>query len=265
MSDATYIHGTDAEEQARLAKLGDLTDEAFVRFLEVRPADAVLDVGSGLGNLARRVARLVPQGEVCGVERSAQQLAKATTDGLTNLRFVQGDAHALPFADARFDVAYCRYLLEHIADPAKALREIHRVLKPGGKVFAQENNVLVNTFDPECSRFDHVWRQFAALQGMLGGDALIGRKLYRLMREAGFGRVELSIQPEVHHAGQETFQVWVENLIQNVRPAEGQLAAKGLLTTKEIREGVEELRRLMQDNTASAYFYWNRAVGVKEG
>jgi SAM-dependent methyltransferase len=264
MGDATYIHGTDAEEQARLAKLGELTDEAFVRFLEVRPADVVLDVGSGLGNLARRVALLVPQGEVQGVERSADQLAKATRCAAPNVRFLQGDAQALPFDDGRFDVAYCRYLLEHVGDPARALREIRRVLKPGGKVFAQENNILVNLFDPECPHFDRVWAQFARLQGLLGGDALIGRKLLRLFHEAGFTGVRLSIQPEVHHAGMPTFRLWVENLIQNVRPAEGQLVEKGLLTPDELRRGIDEARALMEHPSGSAFFYWNRAVGVKE-
>jgi SAM-dependent methyltransferase len=263
MSEAAYIHGTDPQEQERLATLGELTDEAFVRFLEVRPGDAALDVGSGLGNLARRVAGLIPNGEVWGVERSAVQLARAKERAGGNLHFLQGDAHALPFEEGRFDVVYCRYLLEHVAGPAKVLREMRRVLKPGGRALAQENDVLVNTFDPDCPRFDHVWRQFARLQELLGGDARIGKKLYRLFRDAGFADVRLTIQPEVHSAGMATFRVWVENLIQNVRPAEAELVGRGLLTAEELREGLAELRRLKDDETASAFFYWNRAVGVK--
>ncbi len=264
MSDDAYIHGTDPAEQARLARLGELTDEAFAQFVDVRPTDAVLDVGSGLGNLARRLAARVPAGEVWAVERSAEQLARAAGHAPPNVHFRQADAHALPFPDGRFDVAYCRYVLEHVADPLQVSREMYRVLKPGGRAFAQENNILVNTFDPECPAFDRLWERFARLQALLGGDALVGRRLYRLFRQAGFARVDLSIQPEVHHHGMPTFAAWVQNLIENVRPVEGQLVAHRLATSNEVREGLGELERLLHNDLASAWFYWNRAVGWKD-
>lgn len=262
MSEAAYIHGTDPEEQARLAKLGDLTDEAFVAFLEVPPGGSVLDVGSGLGNVARRVALRNPDGQVWGVERSEEQLAKAPRD-VPGLTFRQGDARSLPFDDGRFDVAYCRYLLEHVSDPVGVLREMRRVLKPGGRAFVQENDILCNALDPPRPAFDRLWRQFARLQELLGGDALIGRKLYRLMCEAGFADVRLGIQPEVHHHGLPTFRPWLENLIGNLRPVERVLVEKGLATEDEVRRGVGELRSLIDDPSGSAFFYWNRAVGMK--
>jgi ubiquinone/menaquinone biosynthesis C-methylase UbiE len=264
MADATYIHGTDPDEQARLAALGELTDAAFVDFVQLNAHDRVLDVGSGLGNLARRVAQRVPQGKVWGIERSAEQLARARCDDLPNLLFQQADAHAIPFDDGVFDIVYCRYLLEHVTEPVRVLREMHRILKPGGRAFVQENNILINTFDPDCPRFDHVWRQFAQLQTLLGGDASIGKKLFRLFREAGFARVELSIQSEVHHHGTPAFRPWVENLIHNVKPVAEQLVAHGLATADEIRRGVEELQCLVENPAATALFYWNRAIGLKK-
>jgi ubiquinone/menaquinone biosynthesis C-methylase UbiE len=262
MSQAAYIHGTDPEEQVRLAKLGDLTDEAFVAFIDLPPGASVLDVGSGLGNVARPVALRIPGGDVWGIERSEEQLAKAPRD-LPNLQFHQGDAHALPFEAGRFDVVYCRYLLEHVSDPVRVLREMRRVLKPGGKAFVQENDILCNTLDPPCPAFDRLWRQFARLQELLGGDALIGRKLYRLMSQAGFEDVQLSIQPEVHHHGLPTFRPWLENLIGNLRPVERAFVEKGLATVEDVRRGVEELRSLIDDPSGSAFFYWNRAIGTK--
>jgi SAM-dependent methyltransferase len=262
MADPTYIHGTDPDEQRRLAKLGELTDDPFLRFLEFGPDSAILDVGSGLGNLARRVAAAAPAGEVWGVEHSAAQLARAAADR-PNLHFVQADAHALPFPDGRFDVVYCRYLLEHVADPAGVLREMGRVLRPGGRLFAQENDILVARFDPDCPHFDALWRRFVQLQVLLGGDALIGKRLLRLFHAAGFTDVRLSIQPEVHWAGTPTFRDWVVNLIDNVRPAERLLVEKGLATPEEVQRGLDDLRRLLPDESASAFFYWNRARGQK--
>jgi ubiquinone/menaquinone biosynthesis C-methylase UbiE len=257
-NDTTYIHGTTPQEQQRLAALGELTDDAFVRFLRFEPNHSILDVGSGLGNLARRVAALVPRGEVLGIEQSPDQLARATSN-LPNLHFFQGDAHALPFPAGRYDVVYCRYLLEHVREPLTVLREMRRVLKPGGQVFLQENNILINDTDPECPCFDHIWQQFAKLQERLGGDALIGKKLFRLLRQAGFDQIELSIQPEFHHFGSPVYRPWLDNLIGNIRSGQARLVAEGLADKTDIEAAVEEFERLKENPLGSAFFYWNRA------
>jgi ubiquinone/menaquinone biosynthesis C-methylase UbiE len=261
MEKATYIHGTTHSEQARLALLNRLTNEPFIRFLELEETDSVLEVGSGLGILAADVARVVPRGEVWGVEYSAEQLAAAQSS--PNLRFVKGDAHQLPFEDERFDVVYCRYVLEHLADPLRALWEMRRVLRRGGKIFAQENNILVNVFYPECPRFESVWRKFALLQQRLGGDALIGKKLFALFKQAGFAEIKLSIQPEIHCAGQPTFRPWLENQMGNVEGGAEELQKHHLATREEIDGALVELRALVERDDASAIFYWNRASALK--
>src|SRR3712207_6591384 len=125
MEQAAYIHGTGPSEQARLRLLNELTNRSFIDFLQLDEGSSVLEVGSGLGVLAREVARLVPAGEVFGVEYSPEQIASAESP-LPNLHFTRGDAHALGFADGRFDVVYCRYVLEHLADPLLALTKMRR-------------------------------------------------------------------------------------------------------------------------------------------
>jgi ubiquinone/menaquinone biosynthesis C-methylase UbiE len=257
-----YIHGTEASEQARLALLNRLTNKPFIKFLELDERASVLEVGSGLGILAREVSERVPAGRVCGVEYSATQLAQARSSA-RNLHFVQADAHALPFADERFDTVYCRYLLEHVADPLQVLAEMRRVLRHGGRALAQENNIPIITFYPECPAFEAVWRKFATLQARLGGDALIGKKLFALFKEAGFSEIKLSIQPEIHYSGTESFRPWVENLIGNVAGGAAELERHGLATAAEIGEAIAELRSFSERDDACTIFYWNRASGVK--
>jgi len=255
-----YIHGTAAEEQERLKALNALTNPAFIEFLEIPAGGRVLEVGSGLGLLARDVAVTSRPSLVVGVELLSEQLERAPRQ-TAGLGFVQADAHRLPFKSGTFDLVYTRYLLEHVHAPETVLGEVYRLLVPGGGVYLQENNILINAFDPACPAFDLVWRKFAELQRRLGGDAEIGRRLYRLLRHSGFQDIRLTIAPEVHHAGMDTFRPWVVNLQGNIRSAEEALVDRGFATHKQIDDAYAELDRLLDDPGGSAYFYWNRATG----
>ncbi len=269
MAKARYIHGTEKSEQERLAALNAANNALFLRFLEEslrgREPERILEVGSGLGILTCEIARRWPRAEVVGIERSPEQLARVPAGAAKpeNVRFVQGDAHHLPFEDGAFDLMCCRFVLEHVGDPPGVLREMKRLLLPGGGgagvCCVQENNILINDFDPDCPKWDAVWAKFAELQQRLGGDALIGKRLFRIMRAAGFEEIALSMQPELHHAGQESFPWWVRNLIGNVRSGEKALIEQSLATREEIEGAIGELEALIKRDDATALFYWNRA------
>src|SRR5262245_29849813 len=126
MAPDTYIHGTEPDEQERLAALNRMTNATFIRFLDVRPAARVLEVGSGLGPLAIGVAAAADDVRVVGVEVSPEQIAAAATNPRVTYR--QGDAHALDFPDHGFDLVYARYVLEHVARPGAVVREMRRVV-----------------------------------------------------------------------------------------------------------------------------------------
>ena len=101
----------------------------------LRPGpQTVLDVGCGAGFLANHLAE---QGHrVTGLDASASSLEVAGRfDKTKSVRYMTGDAYALPFADASFDVVCQMDFLEHVDDPARAVSEASRVLKPGGLYF----------------------------------------------------------------------------------------------------------------------------------
>lgn len=258
-----YIHGTGAAEQERLARLNRLTNPPFLEFLACRPCERALEVGSGLGILAAQAAARLAPGFLAGVEVAWDQLAAAARQAGPGLHFCRADGHSLPFASSAFDLVYGRYVLEHVGDPVRLLREMRRVLRAGGRACVQENDNFALKFDPPCPRFDRVWRRFAALQRRLGGDPLIGKKLFRLFRQAGFNRVELSLQPQMHAAGTPDFRPWVENFIALARPVRRALAEAGLASGAEVDAGCAELERLLNRDDATAIFYWNRARGWK--
>jgi len=262
MSEAKYIHGTQEAERRRLSTFNQLVNPSFLSFLQVDSAKSVLEVGSGLGLLTREVALRLPEAEVVGIEYSEAQLARAD-HGLPNLRFFQGDAHDLDFEDNYFDVVYCRWVLEHVADPLRVLQEMRRVARPDGRVFVEEVDTAAQCYDPPVPRFEKVWGQVAVLQQKLGGDSLIGRRLFRLLKVAGFTDVRLSMGTEVYWSGTPGLTVWVNNEAAIVEGCRSELVSRGLVSQAEIEEAIAELRGLCERDDATSWYYWNRAVALK--
>jgi SAM-dependent methyltransferase len=256
---ATYIHGTEPSEQERLAALNRMTNRAFLEFLDIGRGMLLLEVGSGLGLLAGEAASVRDSVEVIGLEQSGKQIAAAAM--VPRVRYVQGDAHELPFRDGSFDLVYARYLLEHVAAPEQVLREMRRVTRTGGRVAVCENDISLMRVDPPCPAFEDVWTLFQQYQQRLGGDGLIGRRLFRLFRSAGFSDVELSVQPEVHWHGSLGFSPWIRNLQGNLESARRGLEQSSECGQAKLETAIAELAQLSRRPDASAHFMWNRAMG----
>jgi SAM-dependent methyltransferase len=124
--------------KAKSAAMGRPVTEALVEYAGPRPGMEVLDLASGTGEPAISLAsRVGPDGHVAALDLSADLLKiaeeRARQRGLTNFSARQADAHDLPFPDASFDLVTCRFGVMFFADCDLALRETHRVLKPGGR------------------------------------------------------------------------------------------------------------------------------------
>lgn len=110
------------------------------RLLGIGEGAALLEVGCGLGDDARRLAALVgPAGRVVGLDASTALLERARSTP-SPVEWVAGDVQALPFADATFDAARTERTLQHVADPDAAVAEMARVVRPGGHVVAEFYN-----------------------------------------------------------------------------------------------------------------------------
>jgi ubiquinone/menaquinone biosynthesis C-methylase UbiE len=102
------------------------------------PGDRVLDVGCGTGYFARRAARAVlPGGEVVGIDPSPSVIEYARGRAPAHCTFVVAGAEALPQPDGSFDLVISSLAMHHLPEPLRpvALREMHRVLRPGGRLF----------------------------------------------------------------------------------------------------------------------------------
>ena len=102
--------------------------------LGITPEDRMLDVGCGTGAASRSAAAVA--GCVVGIDLSPEMIGKATrlADGIANVRFEVADAEHIPFADGEFTAALCSNSFHHYPDPQRAVREMARVLAPGGRL-----------------------------------------------------------------------------------------------------------------------------------
>jgi SAM-dependent methyltransferase len=137
-SDLADLAGrTQAELQAPLNKqLAPLGHRAMAA-LAARPGERVLDIGCGTGQTSNELGRIVGSaGEVLGIDLSPGALAAAKKNSadLAQVRFVQGDAQAFPFANGAYDAAFSRFGVMFFVDPVEAFRNIRRALKPMGRL-----------------------------------------------------------------------------------------------------------------------------------
>jgi demethylmenaquinone methyltransferase/2-methoxy-6-polyprenyl-1,4-benzoquinol methylase len=123
------------DRYARLLSLGQ--DPRWRRFLvsriDAQPEDRILDVASGTGAVARELRRRFGC-SVVALDQSAEMLAVARARGDEGIEVLQGRAEALPFADASFDGLTFTYLLRYVDDPEATVKELARVVRPGGRV-----------------------------------------------------------------------------------------------------------------------------------
>ena len=174
------------------------TADANAAFLarHLLPGMSLLDCGCGPGTITIGLADWVAPGKVTGVDLDPKRVQQATeaaeSAGVANVAFQVGDIYELPFPDASFDAAFVSYVLMHLQDRQSAVREVMRVLKPGGVFGAREmNHSAIIHLNPA----PEWWEAVPLLDEYLksrGIDIYAGATLGALVRDMGFTDVEES-------------------------------------------------------------------------
>ncbi|MBI3979135.1 MAG: class I SAM-dependent methyltransferase [Chloroflexi bacterium] len=193
MTREVYTLGYSAATQQWLASRTAADAAAF--FLPyLRPGMRLLDAGCGPGTITLGLASAVAPGEVVGLDLEPSQIEAAqrlaTGQQISNVRFEVGDAYALPFPDASFDAVFANGLLGHLRDPLAALKEMRRVLRPGGIVGVSDPDSATRFWAPSTPLVEQHWALFLRYYEHNGASIYYARHQRRLLLEAGFSRSE---------------------------------------------------------------------------
>jgi ubiquinone/menaquinone biosynthesis C-methylase UbiE len=236
----------------------------------LHPGMALLDVGCGPGTITLGLAERVAPGPVVAIDMVAevveQAKAAAAAAGAANIEFRTGDVCALDELDASFDVVHAHQVLQHLTDPVRALREMARVLRPGGIVAVRDADYASMVWAPAEPRLDRWLDLYHQVARRNGAEPDAGRRLLGWLQAAGFDDVEAGASAVAYgeDAGRRFWgEGWAARAISSTFAT--QAVDYGLTTPDEL-QAISEAFRHWAGEPAGFWTYTNgEAVARKPG
>lgn len=235
---AVYTHGHHESvlrsHRSRTAQ----TSAAYLLPL-LKPTDHLLDVGAGPGTITADLAGLVANVTATEIGPAELRLAQATADdrNVANIDFQVADVHALQFDDATFDVAHAHQVLQHVADPVQAFRELARVTRPGGIVAVRDSDYSGFCWWPALPQLDTWLDLYRTIARENGGEPDAGRRLLSWAHAAGLTDVVATSSTWCYATPGERAGwggMWADRIVNSA--IAGQLVESGHATYDELQE-----------------------------
>lgn len=268
MNNDAYVHGYSSRENRRLVDQATTLTELLHHDTAFPAGSEVLEAGCGVGAQTVTIARNSPHARISSIDISAASLetakARVAAAGLGNVVFRQADIFDLPFAPASFDHVFACFVLEHLRDPLAALSRLMRMTKPGGTITAIEGDHGSTYFHPDSADARATIQCLVDLQAEAGGDALIGRRLYPLLVQAGLKTI--SVSPRMVYVDASRPQL-VEGFTRNtfiamVEGVRSQALARGLIDEARWDKGIRDLHRTTKRDGVFCYTFFKAVATV---
>ena len=259
---AEYVHGYTEREAERLHDQAATLADLLHHDTSYPEGAAVLEAGCGVGAQTVILAPRSPEAHFTSIDISPESIEQAdrllAARGATNVTLEVADVFDLPFGHEAFDHVFVCFLLEHLADPEGALVRLKQVLRPAGSITVIEGDHGSAFFNPPSDRADHAIECLVESQARMGGDALIGRRLYPLLTGVGFR--EVSVSPRMVYADSSRSEM-VEGFTRNtftamVEGARERALELGLTTAAEFDQGVRDLHRTAEPDGVFCYTFF---------
>jgi SAM-dependent methyltransferase len=240
-----YTHGHH-ESVLRSHKWRTVDNSAVYLAPHLTYGTSVLDLGCGPGTITADIGRRVGLGRVLGIDVSADVIEEARRDAgaAPNVEFAVGDLYALAIDDAAFDVVHAHQVLQHLADPVSALRQMKRVCKPGGLVAARDSDYAAFRWYPDEPAIDRWLALYRAIARRNGGEPDAGRFLLAWAHAAGLDDVRPGASAWCFATPDDRAWwggLWADRMTKSAIAR--QAVADGLASEEELREIADGWRR----------------------
>jgi SAM-dependent methyltransferase len=251
---------TEHERLTRQAALLEAMTERLLRDAGLEAGMRVLDVGSGVGDVAFLAAELVGRhGSVVGIDIDGDALdvarQRAALLGLRNVTFVEGDVHSAAL-DGAFDAAIGRLVLAYVDDPAVALRAIARRVRPGGVLAFQELDLDpgVHAWSlPEGTLWDQTGRRVIETFARAGTQLRMGRQLFAAFLAAGLPAPVMHEEALVGGGADFAGYAWLADVARSLAPLMRKL---GVASAEELSLATLAAR-IREDAVARGAVVWS--------
>jgi ubiquinone/menaquinone biosynthesis C-methylase UbiE len=264
-----YVHGYDPRENLRLQDQASTLVELLHADTRYPEGSSVLEAGCGVGAQTVTLASNSPRALITSIDLSEASVVEARkavqASAIVNVTLQQADIFHLPFPTESFDHVFLCFVLEHLTQPVEALRALKHVLKPSGTITVIEGDHGSAYFYPDSDYARRAVRCQVELQARAGGNALIGRALYPLLTNAGFGQVHVSprmvyvdsSKPDlVEGFTRKTFTAMVEGIRKSSLESE-------IISEADFDKGVADLYRTTEADGVFCYtFFKASAVNI---
>jgi SAM-dependent methyltransferase len=268
-SSDSYVHGYSAREAERLEDQAASVRELIHHDTVYPPGDRVLEVACGVGAQTETVAGRSPESHFISfdlvLDSVRQAAARVRTKRLTNVHLLAADLFELPFRPATFEHLFISYVLEHMTDPLCTLLTVKEALKPGGAITVVEGDHGSCYFSPRHAAAQRAWECLIHVQAALGGDSLVGRRLYPLLRAAGFEDVAVSprmVYADASHPDRMDRFV-AKTIVPMVEGVEARALSDGIVTRAEWDAGLAHLRSIATSDSGTFCYTFFKATGRK--
>ena len=265
-----YVHGYDVKENLRLQDQASTLVELLHSDTCYPSGSRVLEAGCGVGSQTIILARNSPGARITSIDISDSSINEArrrvSSASLKNVSFRQADIFHLPFEAASFDHVFLCFVLEHLRKPLTALETLRPLLAPEGTITVIEGDHGSACFHPESEAANKAIQCQVELQRRAGGDATIGRRLYPLLKQAGYANVKIS--PRMVYADssrpgivdgftKKTFTPMIEGVRQAA-------VDTGLSNEQLFDQGIADLYRTAEDDGTFCYTFFKATGTVSE-
>ena len=268
-----YLLGDSPAEIRHLVEQAEVYAKEATELFDLIGVDTgstVIDVGCGVLGVVHLLAdRVGAGGRVVGLDREARMVESGrrfTEQHGLAVEFIEADATASGLPDHSFDLVHARTLLLNVQNPGEILAEMVRIAKPGSVVAVQEPDASAWNCDPPHPAFDILRSAILDAYRRTGKDFSIGRRIARMLRDAGAQDVQVRATARVTHAGDyyHSFLLTIAGLVREV------IVQAGGLTADEFDSYTAALRaHLEAPNTITCqpvmWQAWGRTVAAAGG